>query len=271
MSAPAIVTSLLDFRRLDLLACGDSSLHRLDSRAKVLVTLAFIVCAMSFDRYALAPLIPFLVFPVVTVLRSRLPAGYVARKVALVVPVALLIGLPNLWFDREPMIQLGTVTLTGGQVSLLSILLRSLLAAAAAVLLVAVTGFASLCGALERLGMPRALAVQLLFLYRYLVVLGDEALRMTIARELRGGGRPLSMRLFGTLVGRLLLRTWDRAERIYRAMCARGFDGDFRGGPHTQVGASDLVYVAGWTALFLLLRSQDVTHWLGASALGVLG
>ncbi len=268
MSAPAIVTSLLDFRRLDVLAGGDSWLHRLDPRAKVLVTLAFIVCAMSFDRYALAPLMPFFVFPVATMIGGRLPAGYVARKVSLVLPVALLIGLPNLWFDREPMVQLGTVTISGGQVSLLSILLRSLLAAAAAVLLVAVTGFTTLCGALERLGMPRALAVQLLFLYRYLVVLGEEALRMTIARELRSNDRPLSMRLYVTLVGRLLLRTWDRADRIYRAMCARGFDGDLRGGPRAPFGGREVAYVAGWTALFLLLRSRDVTHWLGASVLG---
>lgn len=271
MSAPAIVNSLLDFRRLDLLACGDSALHRLDSRAKVLVTLAFIVCAMSYDRYALAPLVPFFVFPVATILRSRTPAGYVARKVALVLPVALLIGVPNLWFDRAPMIQIGSVTISGGQVSLLSILLKSLLAAAAAILLVAVTGFASLCGALERLGMPRALAVQLLFLYRYLVVLGDEALRMTAARELRGNDRPLSARLYGTLVGRLLLRTWDRAERIYRAMCARGFTGDFRSGPRTRVGTRDVVYIAGWILLFVWLRTQDVTHWLGASVLEAFG
>ncbi len=270
MTAAAGVAGLLDFRRLDLLAYGDSPLHRLDPRAKVLVTLVFIVCAMSYDRYALAPLLPFFVFPIAIVTAGGLPVGYVARKVALVLPAALLIGLPNLWFDREPMLQLGGLVISGGQVSLLSIALRALLATAAAVLLVAVTGFSALCGALERLGMPQPLAVQLLFMYRYLVVLGEEALRMTTAREQRGGGRPLSIRLYGTLVGRLLLRTWDRAERIYLAMCARGFTGDFRGGTRTQFGARECIYVAGWSTLFLLLRTQDLTHWLGEAALGVL-
>lgn len=270
MSGPGLVAGLLDFRRLDVIACGDSPLHRLDARAKVLVAAVFVVCVMSFDRYAVAPLMPYFVFPIAMISWGGLPAGYVARKVALVVPLALVVALPNLWFDREPLLQLGQWTISGGQVSVASILLRSLLATAAAVLLLAVTGFASLCAALERLGMPRSLAVQLLFLYRYLAVLGEEAVRMTTAREQRCDGHALSMREYGPLVGRLLLRTWDRAERIHLAMCARGFDGDFRRGRETRWGVRELAYVAIWCAVFVLLRTVDVTRALGDLVLGVL-
>ena len=91
MSAPAVIAGLLDFRRLDLLATGDSALHRLDARAKVLVTLVFIVCTMSFHRYAVASLIPFFVFPLAVATAARLPIAFLLRKVALVLPVALLI------------------------------------------------------------------------------------------------------------------------------------------------------------------------------------
>lgn len=93
---------------------------------------------------------------------------------------------------------------------------------------------------------------------------------MTTARDQRGGGRPLSIRLYGMLVGRLLLRTWDRAERIYLAMCARGFTGDLRRGQPSRLGGPDIAFVAGWCGLFLLLRTQDVTHWLGTAVLGLL-
>jgi cobalt/nickel transport system permease protein len=101
------VAGLLDFRRLDLLATGDSSLHRLDPRAKVIVTLVFIICAMSFDRYAVASLIPFAVFPIAVIAAARLPIAFLAQKLALVLPVALLIALPNPWFDREVLLRLG--------------------------------------------------------------------------------------------------------------------------------------------------------------------
>lgn len=263
-----LVARLLDFRRLDLLAGGESATHRLDARAKIVVTMLFIACAMSFDRHAIAPLMPMFVFPIAVAASSGLPLAYLARKVALVVPIAVLIGLPNLWFEREPALHLGELVLSGGAVSLLSIVLRAVLATAAAIVLVAVTGFPALCEGLERLGAPRALAVQLLFLYRYLTVLGEEAQRMTLARALRANGRPLQAGLFSVLIGRLLLRTWDRAERIHLAMCARGFTGVFHSGARTRFGMPELLFVAAWAVVILMLRFQDAAHWLGALLLG---
>jgi len=270
VSTPAVLASLLDFRRLDLLATGESALHRLDARAKVVTTLVFVVCVMSFGRHTVAPLLPFFVFPIAIIGAAGLPARLIWRKIVLVLPIALLIGLPNALFDREALLDVGGVGVSGGWISMLSIVLRAMLAAAASIVLVAITGFPAICGALERIGMPRPLAVQLLFLYRYLAVLGEEAMRMATAHELRSSGQPMSIRLYGALIGRLLLRTWDRAERIYLAMCARGFTGDFRTGQSSRFGWPEIAYVAGWCGLFLLLRMQDVTHWLGAATLGAL-
>jgi cobalt/nickel transport system permease protein len=113
--------------------------------------------------------------------------------------------------------------------------------------------------------------VQLLFLYRYLTVLGEEALRMTTAREQRGGGRALTMGLYATLIGRWLLRTWDRAERIHLAMCARGFTGSLGHGRQSRFGAPEVAWVVGWCAVFVLLRSQGLTQGLGSALLGAAG
>ena len=92
---------LLDFRGLDLLAGGDSAIHRSDARAKILVALVFLVCVMSFERHALAPLLPYFAFPIVFAAWAGLPGGLVARKAALVLPFALAVGLANPWFERH--------------------------------------------------------------------------------------------------------------------------------------------------------------------------
>ena len=55
----SIEGTILDFRRLDQLATGGTSLHKIDARAKVLVALLFILSVVSFDRYALTSLFPF--------------------------------------------------------------------------------------------------------------------------------------------------------------------------------------------------------------------
>lgn len=232
------------------------------------MALAFVLAVVSFSRYAVAPLLPFFAFPMLAATWARLPLRFLARKVMLVVPVALLIALPNPFFDRESILRVAGVGISGGWVSLVSILLRAMLATAAAVTLVGVTGFPAICGALERLGMPKVLAVQLLFLYRYLTVLGEEAIRMSTAREMRAAGRSLSLRLYGVLVGRLLVRTWDRAERIHLAMCARGFVGEFNVGPRTAIGVREWVFVGTCCAAFAMLRFVDVGRVVGSLVLG---
>lgn len=269
MSGPSILRSLLDFRRLDQLALGDSPVHRIDARAKVLVTLVFIVCVMSFGRYEIARLLPFLALPVLVGIAARVPSGVIVRQAWPVLPVALLIGLPNPLFDRDALVSVGGYAVSGGWVSMASIVLRAMLAALSSVVLVSVTGFPAICEALERLGMPSPLAVQLLFLYRYLGVLGEEARRMSVAYAQRSCGRGPPLGHFGMLTGRLLLRTWDRAERIHLAMCARGFAGEFVARPGARLGADGWLFVVAGCTLLVLLRTQELVHWLGSLALGL--
>ncbi|MBK7591687.1 MAG: cobalt ECF transporter T component CbiQ [Betaproteobacteria bacterium] len=264
----ALAQRLLDFRALDLLAGGVSAVHRIDARAKVLVALVFLICVTSFERHALAPLLPYFAFPIVVAAWAGLPAGLVARKAALVLPFALAVGIASPWFERHEIARLAGFEFSAGWLSLASIVLRSLLAGAAAVVLVAVTGFPSLCGALARLGVPRPFVVQLMFLYRYLTVLGEEAARMMAAREQRACGRRLSLAGFGVLAGQLLLRSFDRAQRIYRAMRARGFDGEFHGGTPARLSGHDVAAAAGCCALLVALRVGDVAGRLGELALG---
>ncbi len=260
----AIDGSLLDFKRLDLLAMQESAIHRLDPRAKVLTTLVFIVCVVSFGRYEIAALLPFFLYPVVLLALADLPLNYLARKVAVVIPFAVMVGLFNPLFDRQVLLQLGPFDIWGGWLSCASIIVRTILTAGAALVLVAVTGFPAICEALERLGMPRVFAVQMLFLYRYIFVLTDEGGRVARARQLRAcGQRGMGLRHFGSLLGHLLLRTWERAERIHMAMLARGFTGEVHARRRGRFGGRELIFLLGWSSLFVTLRLYNLPQVLG--------
>lgn len=262
---------LLDFKRLDSLATGNSVIHRLDPRAKVLVTLLFIVTVISFGKYELSGMAPFFIFPVAIIALADLPSGYIIRKIALLCPFAIIVGIFNPLFDRNILLQLGPLHISGGWISFASILMRSLLTVGAAITLLSVTGFPAICRALERLGMPPAFAVQLLFLYRYIFVLTEEGGRVSRARELRSNGkRGKGMKTYGSLLGNLLLRTWLRAERIHMAMLARGFNGEFRTRHEFGFGRTELLFVLGWSLLFIFLRFQNVPRLLGSLVTGTL-
>lgn len=250
--------------RMDELARLDTPVHRLDARAKALATAAFLIAVMSFPRHEISALIPFFLYPVMLLSYGRIPLAPILRKVAIASPFAIIIGIFNPLLDREPVLAIGTLTLSGGWISFLSILLRFVLTVGAALTLVAVTGLFRLGAGLEQLGVPRIFINQLLFLYRYLFVVVDEGATMFRAVQMRAPGlRALPVRVYGGLTGHLLLRSIDRAGRIHRAMVARGFDGEIKTGEPTTFHARDALFVAAWTLFFILARCRDVPQLIG--------
>jgi cobalt/nickel transport system permease protein len=226
--------------------------------------LAFVVSVVSFHRYALAALVPYVFYPLFMVGAGRLPPRLFLRRLLVLSPFVVLIGAFNPLFDRTEIARLGGLSFTGGWVSFAAILVRYCLTVSAALVLVACTGFNSLCYGLERMGVPRVFVVQLLLLYRYLFVLTDEASRMARARALRSfGRRPMELRVFIPLTGALLVRAMDRAQRIYGAMLARGFDGTIRLRRRLRVGGSDVAFTVLWVVAFAVFRLVNVPAALG--------
>ncbi len=255
-------------RWLDRLGYADSPVHRLDARAKLAATAVLVVCVASFPKYELAGLVPFFAVPVALGIVGRVPLRPVARLLVAASPFALLVGAWNPLLDRAPRAFLLGVAVPGGAVSLLSILLRFLLCTGTVLVLVATTSMSRLLRALGQLGLPRVFVAQVQLLYRYLFMLVDEGERLSEARALREPSRRLPRA--GTakrMLSSLLWRTWERGDRVYQCMKARGFDGRvpllaparFRGRD-----ALFLALVAGGCAAARLL---PVARWIGAAAL----
>ncbi|MFH1367745.1 MAG: cobalt ECF transporter T component CbiQ [Elusimicrobiota bacterium] len=260
-----------DLGYMDTLAAGDSPLHRLDPRAKVIATLAFIVAVVSFDKYSLSGLTPFFIFPLAMIAAGGLPAGYLLKKILLVSPFAVLIGIFNPLIDRGVLVHVGMAGISGGWISFLSIIMRFALTVSAALVLVSLTGFNSVCESLLKFGVPKSFVVQLMLFNRYMFILTDEAERMARARMLRSfGSGPMGLGVFASLAGQLLTRTLDRAERIYRAMCCRGFDGHIHIIRPMKFGYRDLIFVLGWVFLFILFRFYNLPLIIGSLFIGVL-
>jgi len=261
---------LLDFDLLDRLGDGSSVVHRLDPRVKLLTTFAFVVTVVSFPKYSVAALLPLLLYPATLAVLGRLPLGYVAAKLVLVAPLVVLVGVANPLLDRTPVLHLGRVAISGGWISFSAIVVKALLTISTALVLIGVTSFRKLCAALQQLGVPRVLTTQLLLVYRYLFVLGEEARRLTRARSLRSfGRRGRQLAVHRQLVGRLLLRTLERAQRVHQAMLARGFDGTLHRPETWSLRWSDGVFVASWCSLFVLCRLVDLPRVLGSALMQV--
>ena len=75
-----------DLGRLDLLAENNSPIHRLDPRAKVLITLIFIIYVVSFGKYEITRLLPFFLYPAFLIGIANVPFGFLLRKLIIVSP-----------------------------------------------------------------------------------------------------------------------------------------------------------------------------------------
>jgi cobalt/nickel transport system permease protein len=257
-------TAYYDLGRLDILAESSSPIHRLDPRAKVLTTLIFIVYVVSFGRYEVARLLPFFFYPAFLIGMANVPFGYLLRKLIIVSPFVIFIGIFNPILDREIILQLGSLNISGGWLSLLSIMLRFTLSVGAALLLVATTCFPAICMAIVKLGVPKVFAVQLLMLYRYIFVLIEESIRMLRAYTLRSFSKKMMpFQVFKQLLGNLLLRTLDRAQRIHMAMLSRAFNGEIQIVRQFSFGMKELIYLVSFTTFFTVLRLYNIADLIG--------
>ena len=117
---------------MDTLAGQDTAVHRLDPRAKLITTMIFIAVVVSFGKYEVSALIPFIFYPVFLLAAGNLPLAYILRRILLVSPFAILVGIFNPILDQNIFMMVGGLSITGGWVSFASILLRFTLTVGAA-------------------------------------------------------------------------------------------------------------------------------------------
>jgi cobalt/nickel transport system permease protein len=224
---------------LDELARRPSPVHRVEARLKAIGALVLIVAAALLPPGRTWPFAAYLALLAGLLALARLPLGPLLRRLAGLAPF-ILTAVVLLPFTRtgdgsaSAVLRLGGWRLPlyrAGLLAAKAVLLKSLICGGCAVLLVSTTPFSSLLRALGRLGFPRLLLTVIAFLYRYLFLLHGEFLRLTrAARSRNWEAGPLRARLgaAGGIIGSLFLRTYDRGERVYAAMLARGYDGRFR-------------------------------------------
>ena len=261
---------LFNLGYLDLLAYRDSEIHRVNPVAKFITTVVYLFFVISFNRYEIKMLLPFSIYPLFLILRADLPFGYILKKVLYVSPFVIMVGIFNPIFDRHIFFSFNGINITSGWVSFLSIIIKYFLTVTTVIVLIGVTGFYNLCYAMNKVGVPKVFSVQLLFLYRYIFLITEEVARMTRARELRTPiSKPVSLKVYGSLAGHLLLRSINRAERIHRSMILRGFDGNIKIAGRTSYRLNDFIFMSLWILVFIFFRFFDISDFIGKLVLKV--
>lgn len=229
----------------ELLIPADTPVHRLAPQCKVAATVLFVLAVACTPRGAYWPYLWYLLLLAVVAVLAALPPLILLRRLVVEVPFLLFVlGLPFLGSPPELTV-LGVGLSEPGLQAAASIALKATFGLLATGILAATTALPEIITGLERLRVPRVFTAVAAFMVRYTEVVLGELARMRTARACRGGDpRWLwQVREVAVGLGALVVRTFERGERVYLAMASRGYTGAL---PAALTGTA--ASRASWTA-----------------------
>jgi cobalt/nickel transport system permease protein len=242
-----------------------SPVHALDARVKLVLALCFILVTSLTPNGAWPVLIMLFALSISVILLAGLELGYVLRRAVLVAPFALA-AVPLIFTAPGPRIEIGATGIAlsePGVVRMLSVLAKSYVSMQMAVVLASTTPFPALLQAMRAIRLPRLLVAVFGLMWRYLFVLVDEVMRLMRARDSRSGALDPAQRVGGSIAwrartaggmaGNLFMRSFERGDRIYDAMAARGYDGEVRTLSHPALSRASVIVLVGSLLLLALL------------------
>lgn len=225
-------------------------LHGLDSRAKLVGVVAFVVATALLTDPAL--LILSLGLAIAFAAMSQVPPLHLAKAYAGALPFIAIAAV--------------SVFLVSGYLRAGEMFLRTSSCVIALLVLASATDTYDLFAGLRRLKVPAVITTLLMLTYKFILVLGEESARMAVARKARAfsGGRSIldrrAMKTLGYSAGMTFVRSSGRADRTYEALKSRGFDGEFKFRAPKGMGAPEAAFVAWFavTAALLLVFQAGV-------------
>ncbi len=221
----------MEYPEIDRYASLNSPLHRFDPRIKIIsfIVLIFSIVLLPAVELALVALFASIIFLLVSQLPVRFVMQHIRWVFVFIVPFLMIMPFTVRGNELFTFGGLG-VTYEGVEFGFL-VSIRALAAVMLIFPMVGTMRFDTTLKALYQMRVPSLLVQMLMFTYRYIFIFIDEFSRMQRAMKSRGFKVGTNLHTFTTIgraVGMLLVRSYERAERVYQAMLSAGYTGNPR-------------------------------------------
>lgn len=255
----------------DFYQTRQSLIHNLDPKVKIVSTVALILsnALISDGQWGLFGLTWAILIAIT--FAAKLSLLFIFKRGLIALPFALVSITVLFTIPGDPLYEFSLfnwklIITFPGLVRFISIMVRAWLSVQAAILLTATTSFPDIAHGLRHLRVPLILITILSFTYRYLFVLSSEAARLLQARAARSASLPgtkkppiaWQAKNAGNMVGQLFLRSYERSDRVFNAMVARGFQGEFLTyNPH-HIKAKDWIFLIVFLLTLVVLQGIQI-------------
>lgn len=253
-----INNAIYEIHHMDAIAARDQWVNNIHPLVKFIVTIVYIVTVVSFAKYDLLGLTGMAVYLIAGFILAELSFKECLWRLRIVLPILCAVGLANPFLDRIP-VELGFIRINSGVISMLTLMMKGCFTVIATYLLVATTSIEKICYALRLLHLPKIFVTQVLLTYRYITVLLEEADRITQAYSLRAPRQKgVHFKVWGSLIGQLLLRSIDRANAVFESMTLRGYQGEFRYLDKLRIRWRDALYLLIWLTVIFVVKKIPI-------------
>jgi len=197
-----------------------SHIHILNPKIKILLSFFFILLLSILPLEVLIWVSPIiLILLIIIIYLSKIPILYIIKRSLLIIPIIIPVILINTIFRDEMVIEISIL-----------FLLRSFISILILILLVSTTKFHTIISTLAKWRFPTIFLIILSFMYRYFFLLIDELEKMIRSVKLRSSEtkKKVLFKSYTNIMGVLMIKSFDRAERVFQAMEMRGSDDNWR-------------------------------------------
>ncbi len=254
----SIEKNIRELNRLQDLQQRSHWMNNLHPLGKLLTCVLYIFLVASIDKYDIIPLILMSVYLVFAFLIGELSLKEGLYRMRLILPLVLFVGIFNPFFDKDIVLYVGNIGISGGVMSMITLFIKGLYSVLSAYILIATTSIDDICYALRVVKVPKIIVIVIMLIYRYFDVMALEAHRIMTAYSLRAPSQKgIHYKAWGALVGQWLLRSMDRAEMVYESMLLRGFNGEFSF-KKKALKLQDFIYPIAWACIFVIIKLRII-------------
>ncbi len=244
-----------ELHRLDETAGRDIWINNLHPVAKLSVTLMYLIVLMSFGWNQITALLLMSLYLIINIVLGDISLLKIIRRLWFVFAAITLFAFINPIFDTRIYAKFGEYNITSGMVAAVSLTIKGYFSLVAVSILSETTTMNDICYALECLHFPNLFITMISLINRYIMMLLQETSRATNAYSLRScRGNSIEKRAWGSFLGNIILRSIDRAERIYESMTLRGFNGTFYYTGRNNNILWSCIYAVCFILSFIVLR-----------------
>ena len=227
----------------------DNFLNNIHALAKLFVTVLYVCMVTSFPKYNVTGLVEMIIYPLIIFNLGDIKFGKC---------------IFNPFFDRNVLLTMGGVKITGGEISMVTLMIKGILTVIAIYILIITTTIDRVCMALRKIHIPEIIVMIIQLIYRYINVLLKETKRIVEAYSLRAPGQKgINFKAWGSLPGQLLLRSIDRATDVHNSMSLRGYNLNNVRIRNYKLSSRDYVWMIVWTLVIIAFRVYPVFEIVG--------